>query len=74
MKNKFILGIAIGLMLGVIAMGFIFAKRESAIKPSIKWVMENPKYADLLKKNYDTYMKTAEDVFYKTIESSGGLK
>ena len=74
MKNKFILGFLLGIILaGGISIATI-SYNNSQIKTSVKWVIQNPKYADLLKKNYDTYMKTAEDVFYKTIESSGSLK
>jgi len=77
MKSKILMltiGIVIGSLVGVFWMNAFWENKRANYSNGVKWIIENPQYADLLQKNYETYMKAAEDVFYKTIELGGESK
>ena len=46
-----------------------YAKYESQSE-AVKWVVANPEYANVLKKNHDAYMSAAEDAFKQSLNNS----
>jgi roadblock/LC7 domain-containing protein len=65
--NGFFVGLIFG---GIIAIAcFIITDKKPTYSDSVKWVINNPNYAESVKKNHDVFMNAAEDAFKKTLEN-----